>query len=116
MKLRLSLLAKSPTNAEFELPMPGVEGYIIGRSDSQDGPLPDVDLSVHDAREFGVSRRHAAIVNYDGIAHVIDLRSINGTYVNDRRLNPGKPAPVSDGDRVTLGSMAFRIELFDEQL
>lgn len=112
MKLRLSL-SKSSKNIDFEVDVPGVEGYILGRSDSQDGPLPDIDLSAHKARDFGVSRRHAALVNYDGIVHVIDLRSINGTYVNDRRLNPGKPAPISDGDRITLGSMEIRVSLSD---
>jgi FHA domain/Domain of unknown function (DUF1707) len=48
-----------------------------------------------------VSRRHAALVCRDGVWHVVDLGSSNGTYVNGRRVID---AEVRSGDELTLGT------------
>ncbi len=71
----LILRMSQQANAKFELEMPGPEGYIIGRSDSNYPLQPDVDLAPYNARQEGVSRRHAAIVLFNGQAHAIDLDS-----------------------------------------
>lgn len=53
-----------------------------------------------------VSRLHAVLhVGTDGRADLIDRESTNGTYVNNRRLAPGEPMRLSDGDRLRIGSM-----------
>lgn len=56
-----------------------------------------------------VSRRHARLIVDDGGVTVEDLDSKNGTFVNDARVSSA-PLPVSDGDRVRIGSllMTFR--------
>jgi FHA domain len=47
-----------------------------------------------------VSRRHALIVcQADGV-RVLDDRSLNGVYVNGRRV---EWSPLRDGDRITVG-------------
>jgi DNA-binding winged helix-turn-helix (wHTH) protein len=56
-----------------------------------------------------VSRRHARIVIDAKGAAVEDLRSKNGTFVNDRPVS--EPAPLADGDQVRLGSLLFTFRL-----
>ena len=48
-----------------------------------------------------VSRRHARLT-YDGEWKIEDTGSANGTYVNERRLEPGERCPIKTGDRIAL--------------
>jgi len=52
-----------------------------------------------------VSRRHALIVSRGQRTLILDDRSLNGVYVNGRRV---KEAPLRDGDVVVLGSVVLR--------
>ncbi|MFN7945862.1 MAG: FHA domain-containing protein [Blastocatellia bacterium] len=63
------------------------------------GRETDNDLVVADA---GLSRRHALIENYDGLAQITDRDSRNGTFVNGVRVNG--TSPLRDGDVITFGS------------
>ena len=56
-----------------------------------------------------VSRRHARIKIDAKGAVIEDLKSKNGTYVNDRRVSG--PTPVTDGDQVRIGSLLFTFRL-----
>lgn len=49
-----------------------------------------------------VSMRHARIRVRSGTFTVWDLRSANGTYVNDRRILPGQPVELRPGDVVQV--------------
>ncbi|MBZ0306424.1 MAG: FHA domain-containing protein [Anaerolineae bacterium] len=51
----------------------------------------DIDLMPYEAREKGVSRRHAMLCRISNRLCIIDLKSTNGTYVNGFRLVPDKP-------------------------
>ncbi|MDZ4767038.1 MAG: FHA domain-containing protein [Chloroflexota bacterium] len=93
----------------FQFEPPAVEGYVIGRSDESNAFKPDIDLALADARTKGISRRHAAIVRYQGAMHLLDLESVNGTYVNDNRLKPNIPHPLQAGDEVRFGSLHLRV-------
>jgi pSer/pThr/pTyr-binding forkhead associated (FHA) protein len=67
------------------------EERVIGRSEQADFrvKLPSI------------SRRHAAVWLVGGAAHVKDLGSQHGTYVNYREING--PTALRPGDRVSLG-------------
>ena len=83
------------------------ENY-IGRWDADNGVFPDVDLDAFD-NEAKVSRRHARILLKNGIYSVEDLGSTNGTYVNrGRRLIPGTPQRLNDGDEIIVGKTFLR--------
>jgi len=84
------------------------ESY-IGRWDADNGIFPDVDLDAHDP-EAKVSRRHARIKRDESGRFVIeDLGSTNGTFVNrGRRLIPGNPNLLNDGDEVIVGKTFLR--------
>jgi pSer/pThr/pTyr-binding forkhead associated (FHA) protein len=85
----------------------GTEGFVLGRSDSKSSYIPDVDLASFRALDKGVSRRHAAFVRYQGKLHIVDLSSVNGTFLNGSRLTPETPYPLNAGDRLTLGELAL---------
>lgn len=93
---------------EFQL---STDETFIGRWDADNGVFPDVDLDQHDP-EAKVSRRHARIIFKDGTYSVEDLGSTNGTFINrGRRLLPGNPNILNDGDELIVGKtfMRFRI-------
>ncbi len=86
------------------------ESY-IGRWDADNGIFPDIDLDVHDP-EAKVSRRHARIFNERGTYQIEDLGSTNGTFVNrGRRLIPGNPHLLSDGDEIIVGKTFLRFQI-----
>jgi hypothetical protein len=53
-----------------------------------------------------VSRRHAELRLEDGLWHLRDLGSLNGTWVNGRRV---REAEVRPGDEIRLGAVRFRL-------
>jgi pSer/pThr/pTyr-binding forkhead associated (FHA) protein len=87
------------------------EESVIGRWDADNGIFPDVDLDSVD-QEAKVSRRHARVLRREGKYFVEDLGSTNGTYINrGRRLLPGTPQPLSDGDEIIVGKTFLRFHL-----
>jgi pSer/pThr/pTyr-binding forkhead associated (FHA) protein len=89
----------------FRIDAPASEGYIIGRSDVNSSYQPDIDLVACNALEKGVSRRHAALVRYQGMIHILDLNSVNGTFLNGERLQPDIPYPLNTDDDLRLGTL-----------
>jgi pSer/pThr/pTyr-binding forkhead associated (FHA) protein len=67
----------------------------VGRSPSCDIFLDDIT----------VSRNHARLTLAGGAVKLIDLDSLNGTYVNRRRIED--PEPLSHGDELQIGK--FRL-------
>jgi serine/threonine protein kinase len=82
---------------------------IIGRTHRN--TVADVDLGPLGAAEKGVSRHHARLIQKNGQWHLEDLSSLNGTFVNDTRLQPGQPALLKNGDFIRCShlSMVFLI-------
>ncbi|MBX3131151.1 MAG: GGDEF domain-containing protein [Polyangiaceae bacterium] len=74
--------------------------------------LAETDLDIGRGASCGlqldadsVSRQHACI-RWDGSAHhVVDLKSTNGTYVNEVRITDHL---LSDGDRVQIGKVLLK--------
>jgi hypothetical protein len=93
-----------------EFPLAAEESN-IGRWDADNGVFPDIDLDAHDA-EAKVSRKHARIIFRDGQYLVEDLGSTNGTFVNrGRRLIPGNPQALNDGDELIVGKTFLRFQV-----
>jgi hypothetical protein len=61
------------------------------------GRRPDSDVFLDDVT---VSRDHALLVRRGGEIHLDDLGSLNGTYVNRRRIESHK---LADGDELQVG-------------
>ena len=108
-KTLLTLKAMNKENIQFAIEPPGVEAYIIGRSDDQTNYEPDIDLAPADARNLGVSRRHACLVRYKGKTHLIDLSSVNGSFLNNEQLIPKTPYTINRGDEIRIGNLALQL-------
>lgn len=95
----------------IEIPLAPGKEVIVGREDPYSGIVPDVDLTPHGAEEGGVSRRHFKISLAGGQYVIEDLNSTNFTLLNRQRLQPGKPAPLADGDEIRAGRvrLTFRV-------
>ncbi len=88
------------------------EGEVqIGRTDRANGIFPQVDLDPEGGYEAGVSRRHALISKRDDAFYVKDLGSVNGSFLNKRRLTPETPQPLRDGDELRLGNIVMKVVL-----
>jgi pSer/pThr/pTyr-binding forkhead associated (FHA) protein len=83
---------------------------LIGRWDPDSGAFPEVDLETDDP-EARISRKHALIRVGDQVT-IEDIGSLNGTFVNrGRRLEPGSPVMLKEGDEIIIGKTFFRISL-----
>jgi FHA domain/WXG100 protein secretion system (Wss), protein YukD len=75
----------------------------IGRRGASGGSEPDIDLSGPPA-DFGVSRQHAVLLAQpDGSWTLVDQGSASGTRLNGVAVAPHQPAPLHDGDEISLG-------------
>jgi pSer/pThr/pTyr-binding forkhead associated (FHA) protein len=81
------------------------EPIIIGREETGSLARNDINLSPYNARERGVSRRHAKIYRMSGELYIEDLESSNGTMVNGEVAPPNVPIKIRDGDEILLGRM-----------
>jgi hypothetical protein len=61
------------------------------------GRSPDCDIFLDDVT---VSRNHAVLVEEDGEFYVEDQGSLNGTFVNRKRIDR---APLEEGDELQVG-------------
>lgn len=80
---------------------------LIGRDPASDDPTMRL-TAVPDGERL-VSKTHAAFDVRDGVVHVTDLHSANGTFLlapngDETQCEPDVPTPVRDGWEVELGS------------
>jgi len=92
-------LVLQPNGMTVELTRPSM---LLGRHSTADLrlPLPDV------------SRRHCRFIYQDGVWQVLDLRSMNGVYVNGKRV---QQASLQDQDIVAIGGFHFKVVIRGEQ-
>lgn len=96
MQVFLKVAAGSHAGKEIAL---ASEKFLIGRSDScQLRPKSD-----------SVSRRHCVLVVRDGRVLVQDLKSRNGTFVNEKRLPPDRAKVLKPGDMLRVGKLEFEM-------
>ncbi len=62
----------------------------------------DADLIID---RDAVSRRHARLYRKEGVWHLCDLQSTNGTYVNDSLV---QDQPLRHGEHLKIGTAVFR--------
>jgi pSer/pThr/pTyr-binding forkhead associated (FHA) protein len=73
------------------------EAYVLERERLTIGRSPDADIFLDDVT---VSRRHAVLVRQGRGFAVEDLGSLNGTFVNRKRVDA---KTLEDGDEVQIG-------------
>ncbi len=75
---------------------------VLGRS-------VDAMVPVDDSK---VSRNHASVDIQNGFHYLVDLGSINGTFLNGHKIE--RAMPISVGDELRIGSSVFHVELLDQ--
>lgn len=96
-------------NRDIEISLERV--VLLGRLDPGTNVFPDIDLSQIGSFSKGISRRHAQIIKIEDRIVIEDLASINGTFVNGKRLTPYVPERLSDGDTLNLGNLTIRVQI-----
>jgi CRP-like cAMP-binding protein len=100
-------LCHEPSGMEFALSA-GTE-TTIGRKDPVTGIYPDVDLTPVDGKR-SISRRHAKIYRRNDKLFVAeDLGTMNGTFVDGRRLESGVPVELAEGNVLRIGLVDLRL-------
>ncbi len=80
------------------IPLEGeAQTWTLGRSSQNDVAIPDPSLSRH----------HARITMKDGIPHLEDLGSLNGTFINGERIT--LPHPLGEQDEIQLGQVPMTL-------
>ena len=75
---------------------------LLGRFDSVTGQSPEIDLTKED-QSRNISRRHARLVVKDGKFFIAEeIGTMNGTFLNGKKLSNGVLTPIKDGDEITL--------------
>ncbi|KAA8822561.1 FHA domain-containing protein [Bifidobacterium vespertilionis] len=78
--------------------------YLLDEDEVTVGRDPNADILLDDST---VSRAHAVFRRINGVYHVIDAGSLNGTYVNRQRKDD---AELHNGDEIQIGK--FRLVFF----
>ena len=78
--------------------------FLLGRTVTSAGRHPDSDICLD---HVTVSRRHAEFRLQRGAFHLVDVGSLNGTYVN---REPIDSIMLANGDEIQMGK--FRLVFF----
>ncbi|MHB8670552.1 MAG: FHA domain-containing protein [Acidimicrobiales bacterium] len=78
--------------------------FLLDRPVIQAGRHPDSEIFLDD---ITVSRRHVQILRDGGNYEVVDVGSLNGTYLNRQRIDKAR---LANGDEVQIGK--FRLVFF----
>ena len=81
--------------------------FVLGRRTGTTSSMPEglFDLAPLGGYSRGISRRHAVIRWAEHGYEILDLGSVNGTWLNDERLVPQKYYPLASGSHLRLGGM-----------
>jgi pSer/pThr/pTyr-binding forkhead associated (FHA) protein len=73
---------------------------VMGRS------VKEVDWVILDPN---VALKHLEIQNINGDLYIKDLKTLNGTFINDNRIPTKKQIQLSDNDLLQIGSASFTV-------
>ena len=81
--------------------------FVLGRKagTTSEMLLDLVDLAPFGGYSLGLSRRHAVIRRTGDGYELLDLGSVNGTWLNEERLIPHKSYPLPSSSYLRLGRM-----------
>jgi len=90
--------------------------YVLPNGEPKEQELSDKPITIGRSSEADIcipdslaSRTHCSISFWNDGYFIRDLKSRNGTFVNDK---PVDIAPLKAGDRVRVGNIDFHVEAF----
>jgi len=94
---KIQVLGGPMSGAQFDIDK---EVIFVGRS-------PGNDIRISDD---AVSRRHLKIFSVESCYFIEDLKTKNGTMINDEALDAGFARLITENDRIQLGSTVIRLD------
>ncbi|SRR6266498_1711582 len=82
--------------------------FVLGRKAEKTSEML-LDLAPFGGYSLGISRRHAVIRRTEDGYKVLDLGSVNGTWLNEERLVPHQSYPLPSGSHLRLGRMRLLV-------
>jgi diguanylate cyclase (GGDEF)-like protein len=79
--------------------------YFLTQPEMTIGRDPTTEIAPSDQ---SISRRHAKIHQVDNQVTLTDLGSSNGTFVNDKKIEPGVPVTLQKEDMIKMGNFIFK--------
>ena len=76
------------------------DSWVLGRKE-------DCDICINHP---SLSARHLKISKKESLFYIEDLKSSNGTFLNDARLEPGKPEPLRSDDVIEALNLTLTFE------
>lgn len=80
---------------------------LLGRESVADSIFPEVDLTSVDPEGY-ISRRHAQIQRQGDDYTIMDLESMNGTFVNNKILLKDETYTLANDDEIRAGKTVLR--------
>jgi two-component system, cell cycle response regulator len=106
LKLKLEEARRSKPCLVIYLGKPQGKRFVLTSKPQAIGRGAECEIPILDG---SLSRKHAqAFKKGAGQYYIKDLGSTNGTFINDRKLLPGKATEMKDGDFVKLGNIIFK--------
>ncbi len=103
-KSRGSCLLRHAKGQIFQLD-PAISEFLVGRPDLAAGINPELNLSDVDPTR-SLSRRHAKLVRQGQLFFVREESgTVNGTFVNNVRIETGVNVPIKPGDKLRFGAV-----------
>ena len=93
------------------VPLSESDPVMIGRADPDVDYWPQLDLTDDGGVEKGVSRQHALVQLASHEAALIDRGSVNGTWIDNVKLEPQQPYPLPASGRLRFGRLDVHILL-----
>ena len=82
--------------------------FVLGRKVGESSELL-LDLAPFAGYSLGVSRRHVVVRRTMDGYEILDLGSVNGTWLNEERLVPHHAYPLPSGSHLRLGRMRLLV-------
>ncbi len=106
MILKLLLIKQSDSSVNEDMEFNRFPIF-LGRDSSNEVTLPDPFKII--------SRKHAKIINTEGILQLVDLESPNFTYLNGQKIEPQEENALQSEDKIKIGEYEIEVKLVQEQ-
>lgn len=95
------------TDQHIRIPLEANQSVTIGRENPEN--KNHIDLTEHNAADFGVSRKHVRLLRSPVTITLEELGAKNGTYINGEKISQGSTQVLCDGDELRLGKMLLAV-------
>ena len=100
----------------FVFPIKDEGSVLIGRQYPNLRRQPDWDITAYLPANHGVSRQHALLQFRGNRIELRDLKSTNGTFLNEIQFGEGETHQIRDGDVIRLGKFSFTATFQSERV